>query len=180
MILRTIALAIGLLAATITSQLPEFAQQYRQRLGGAIDELHRIVQRFDTDAGASGLSRDQALNRMQTGPDDFVRRRGVSEAVTMERLARLEKHREALLADGPVRRVGSFLRYGDAELTDSTLRDFEPAVPVTWEGFLSAFVGFLIGWGLIRIVAAPFRRKGPLWRRSRYARARMRDEAAGR
>jgi hypothetical protein len=177
MILRTIAFAIGLLAATFTSQLPEFAQQYRQRLGGAIDELQRIVQRFDTDAGASGLSRDQALNRMQTGPDDFVRRRGVSEGVTMERLERLEKHREALAAGGPVRRVGSFLRYGDAQITERTLHDFEPAVPVTWEGFLAAFIGFILGWGLIRLSAMPFRRKGPLWRRSRFARQRMRDQA---
>ena len=178
MILRTIALAIGLFAATIFSQLPEFAQQYRQRLGGAIEELQRIVQRFDTEAGASGLARDRALGLMQMSPDDFVRRRGISEAATMARLERLQRHREVLLADGPLHRFVSFLRYGDAQLTDRTLRDFEPAVPVTWEGFLAAFIGFIFGWGLIRVLAVSFRRKGPLWRRSRFARARMKINPA--
>ncbi|MBV9433737.1 MAG: DUF2937 family protein, partial [Hyphomicrobiales bacterium] len=36
---RTLSLAIALLAALAFSQLPEFTQQYAQRLGGAIDEL---------------------------------------------------------------------------------------------------------------------------------------------
>ena len=36
---RRLALAIGLVFAIIAAQAPEFAQQYRQRLGGALDEL---------------------------------------------------------------------------------------------------------------------------------------------
>ena len=43
MILRRLAFAVSLLLGALASQLPEFAQQYRQRLGGAIDELQRIV-----------------------------------------------------------------------------------------------------------------------------------------
>ena len=38
-----VAFVIGLLLGFALSQTPEFAQQYRQRLGGAIDELQRIV-----------------------------------------------------------------------------------------------------------------------------------------
>ncbi|MBV9751189.1 MAG: DUF2937 family protein, partial [Hyphomicrobiales bacterium] len=36
MVGRTLSLAIALLAALAASQLPEFTQQYSQRLGGAI------------------------------------------------------------------------------------------------------------------------------------------------
>ena len=43
------------------SQLPEFAQQYAQRLGGAISELKVIVADFDRDAANSQLSREDAI-----------------------------------------------------------------------------------------------------------------------
>ena len=43
MFVHRLALAIALLAGLIGSQGPEFAPQYRQRLGGAVEELNRIV-----------------------------------------------------------------------------------------------------------------------------------------
>jgi len=39
------------------SQIPEFAQQYRQRLGGAIDELNRMIAQFDSEAAGQSLTR---------------------------------------------------------------------------------------------------------------------------
>jgi hypothetical protein len=50
MFVRRLALAIAVLAGLIGSQGPEFAQQYRQRLGGALEELHRIIAEFDAEA----------------------------------------------------------------------------------------------------------------------------------
>ena len=44
MILRRFALMFGLFCGVAASQLPEFAQQYRQRLGGALDELTALVE----------------------------------------------------------------------------------------------------------------------------------------
>lgn len=160
MIGRSLALAFGIITALLTSQVPEFVQQYRQRLGGAIDALRQSVERFDADAGASGLTREEGLTRLQTGPDDFVRRRGESEVVAMNRLERLEQYREAMRDAGPIKRLAAFLRYGDAQLADRTLRDFEPAVPTTIEGAVIAGAGFIAGYGLVRVLAAPFRRRG--------------------
>ncbi len=50
MLARRLALAIALVAAFVGSQGPEFAQQYRQRLGGALDEVRRSVVQFDAEA----------------------------------------------------------------------------------------------------------------------------------
>ena len=50
MFTRRLAAAIGLLFALLGMQGPEFTQQYRQRLGGALDELKRAVSVFDADA----------------------------------------------------------------------------------------------------------------------------------
>ena len=52
MLARRLALAIAVLAGLIGSQAPEFAQQYRQRLGGALEELNRIVSEFDAEVRA--------------------------------------------------------------------------------------------------------------------------------
>ena len=53
MMTRRLALAIALIAGLIGSQAPEFAQQYRQRLGGALDELKHALAEFESvDAGS--------------------------------------------------------------------------------------------------------------------------------
>jgi Protein of unknown function (DUF2937) len=62
MVLRRLAIAIDLLFGLLGSQLPEFAQQYRQRLGGALDELMRMIGQFDTEVAARSLNRSQGLD----------------------------------------------------------------------------------------------------------------------
>jgi len=43
MLRGTSLLIVGLMGAAFFAQAPEFAQQYRQRLGGAVEELRRVV-----------------------------------------------------------------------------------------------------------------------------------------
>ena len=59
-----VAFVMGLVFGFVLSQAPEFAQQYRQRLGGAVDELQRIIQQFDEDSRRSGYDRTAALRLM--------------------------------------------------------------------------------------------------------------------
>ena len=61
MLARRLALAIAVLAGLIGSQGPEFAQQYRQRLGGALEELNRIVFDFDDEVRRQNLTRADGL-----------------------------------------------------------------------------------------------------------------------
>jgi hypothetical protein len=163
MIGRTIAMAIGAFGAFAASQGPEFAQQYRQRLGGALDELSAIVQRFDADASRQGLSRDQGIARLKEAPDAFARQRASAEEATIRRQEKLKLQKEVLTSAGPVVRVTSLLTEGDRELIDRTLADFEPAMPVTAEGAILAAGGFAGGYLLARLtgglIAAPFRRR---------------------
>jgi hypothetical protein len=53
---RRFALAVAVLARLIGSQAPEFAQQYRQRLGGALEELNRIIAEFEAEVRAENLT----------------------------------------------------------------------------------------------------------------------------
>lgn len=166
MIGRIFAVAMGLFSAIAASQTPEFAQQYRQRLGGAIDELRRVVATFDENARAEGLSRDQAIERLAKDPDPLVRRQATATEEVVARLARLERQREDFAQAGPFRRVLIFIREGDPGLVRATYLDYEPAVPTTTEGAVTAGAGFLAGWGIILFLARMFARLSP-WRRRR-------------
>lgn len=156
-IARTMAVAFGLFGGVVASQGPEFAQQYRQRLGGAIDELRRVVERFDVDAGANGQTRDAAVDRLRGNPDNLVSRQGEAMRGHAERLERLERQRQTYVQAGPIQRLGVMMRYADTDLMRATYQDFEPAVPVTQEGLVATGAGFAGFWGLTLLIAALFR-----------------------
>ena len=164
-ILRVVAFGLGLAGGIVASQGPEYAQQYRQRLGGALDELRRVVERFDQDARANGETPEGAIARLRGNPDDLASRQGTAMQGNVERLGRLDFHLQAMQQAGPFARMALMLRDGDRDIMEAAYRSFEPAVPVTEEGLLSALAGFVAVWGGL-IVLGGFirslrRRPGP-------------------
>jgi hypothetical protein len=146
-ITRIVAFGLGLLGGVVASQGPEYAQQYRQRLGGAIDELSRVVGRFDQDSRATGETREGAIARLRGNADDLASRQGTAMQGNVERLDRLRTHQQAMQQAGSFSRVALLVREGDTDIMEAAYRSFEPAVPVTQEGFLSALAGFVAVWG---------------------------------
>ncbi|WP_262299057.1 DUF2937 family protein [Microvirga sesbaniae] len=167
-ITRIIAFGLGLCGGIVASQGPEFAQQYRQRLGGAIDELRQVIARFDADAQASGETQASAIARLRSNADDFVSRQGAAMQANVERLRRLEAHRSTMVQAGPFGRVALMVRDGDRDVMEAVSRDFEPALPVTEEGILATAAGFVAVWGGILLLAGFVR---SLWRRPRSRRS---------
>lgn len=162
MMARTIALAFALVGGVTTSQLPEFAQQYRQRLGGAIDALTQVVQEFREDATRQGLSMQEAIGRLSETADAFVATQGARIERSVERLDALERQRDALREAGPFERLAVFLRDLDPQLARATYEDFEPAVPATAEGAVAAgagFLGILLTFGLFGRIIRRMRRR---------------------
>ncbi|MGO4573516.1 DUF2937 family protein [Microvirga sp. 2TAF3] len=152
-IVRIVAFGFGLLGGVLASQGPEFSQQYRQRLGGAIDELNKVLQRFDADAQVNGETQATAIARLRGNPDNLVSRQGVAMQANTERLTRLQAHRQTMLEAGPFMRVALMVRDGDVDVMEAAYRDFEPAVPVTEEGILAAAAGFIALWGGFLLLA---------------------------
>lgn len=157
-IARTMALALGLVGAVAASQGPEFAQQYRQRIGGAIDELRRVVARFDADAAAVQQTRETALSTLQANPDRLVSLQAEAMRDHLRRLDRLEGQQRRLAEAAPFQRLAVFLAEIDPELARNTFRDYEPAVPTTGEGLVTAGMGFLVFWGGTLLLAHTGRR----------------------
>lgn len=166
---RMIAGIGGLALAVALSQFPEYAQQYTQRLGGAVDELRRQTQSFDQDAAEGGLTRTQALERYTVSNDDFLAGRGTSMTYTFQRYEELSATLARIQNAGPVERFQMLPAFLDSDIGARTLDNYKPAMPVTVEGFLYAGAGFILGFlilsGLWRCASLPYK----LYRRRRYA-----------
>lgn len=155
----------GLALGILLSQFPEYAQQYTQRLGGAVDELRAITEEFDREAERAGLSRQGALLRYQAVPDDFVAGRGQAMGTLFVRYDQLAATLNEVRNADPLKRLTLMPAFLDTEIGAKTLADFKPAVPVTLEGLGYAGAGLLIGYSalsaLLTFVSLPFRRRYP-------------------
>lgn len=159
MIAARLGLAVGVMAGVVASQVPEFAQQYRQRLGGAVDELKQVVATFDADSAGAGLTRETGISRLRESPDPFVQKRGAQMVDIAIRERRLEEQQAALAQAGLLKSVMVVLGDVDPAVAGGAWEVFKPAVPVTWDGAIAALVGLVAGTGLFRLLALPFRRR---------------------
>ncbi|MGR3271348.1 DUF2937 family protein [Thalassococcus profundi] len=152
MILRVLTLAAGLTGAIGLSQFPAFSQQYQQRLGGAVDELTRVVAQFDRDAASVGLDRASALSELDSG-GAFGAARAASMSQTIARHVRLQADLAALEGAGPFMRARLAGHLGDRDIAARAWEAFEPSVPATFEGAVFAGTGFVGGWALVSMLA---------------------------
>lgn len=145
MVIRTIALGVGLLSAVATSQAPEFLQQYRQRIGGALDGLRPIVTSLDQQAKSLGLKREEFVALLVKAPNPLWRQQSEVMAQAAHRYDRLLRTHEGWPQFGMFARLHSLVTDRDEELAQNTWNEFVPALPVSQEGALSAALGFVLG-----------------------------------
>jgi hypothetical protein len=162
MLARRLALAIAVLAGLIGSQAPEFAQQYRQRLGGALEELNRIVSEFDSEVQRQTLSRAEALKRLEDNTDPLARERGDDMDKAIERAAHLNEQIQAMNSAGPLMRLYVVATSFDPKIAQSTLDNYEPAEPLSLGALTAGGLAALWGWAATRLIAWPFIRRSRL------------------
>ncbi|MGD0641753.1 MAG: DUF2937 family protein [Roseiarcus sp.] len=159
MFVRRLALAIGLLCGLIGTQWPEFSQQYRQRLGGALDELRRVVAAFDAEAASRSLTPAEGVARLKDNADPLARERGSDIESDIAREARLGHDLAELQGADPLRRLVLIAGDFDSETASRTLQDFQPAVPVTPESLIVGGLALIWGWGATHLCVWPIRRR---------------------
>ena len=145
MFLKALTLSGGVLGAATLSQFPEFAQQYTQRLGGAVVELSRVVADYDADAAKIGLTRAEALVQQASG-GEFGKMRAENMAATIRRQQSLQESLQVLQGASAFERAQSVLHFRDSSVARDTMQDYQPAVPITVEGAVFAGSGFVAGW----------------------------------
>ena len=170
MVGRTAIFAGALMIGLAASQVPEFAQQYRQRMAGAIDELATVITHFDEDARRSGYDREAALTTMAANETLLVRDQAASMRRAIGRHERLVHSRQAMQEAAEVGRLVVLGRTVDRDLAQATFDDFEPAIPATMESVSIAGGSFLAAYLLLHglgYLVRPRRRRARLRRRAR-------------
>ena len=133
---KSLADGIGSASGAATaSQLPEFVQQYLQRLGGHRDEAFRFV---------------QMLKAQGTDPASAV------FTLAQERAESLARSFDMIAQSDDLVRPATFLRYMDVDVARATLDLFHPAVPLTPAGLLYGGLGLIAGIMGVNLLLAPF------------------------
>ncbi len=141
---RLLDRVLCVLGAVIFSQLPEFMQQYLQRLEGHLDEARLQLERFREAASQSGMTLDQLVAGSGQNPDPSMGRLG---GVVRSLIARVD---DLASADAAFRHASMWSRpfvfaaHLDPGIAKATWVIFRPAVPTTLEGLLYAGVGMVV------------------------------------
>jgi hypothetical protein len=164
---RVLILLVAIAGGVTFSQAPELTQQYRQRLGGAIDELTTIIQNFDEQANHAGLERQAALNIYALSPEQFLRSQGDSMRHTFDRYENLSDQMLHLNSASPILRPLVVARSPDPTTLSNAWRDFVPGVPVSVAGLVWAMLGAIVGLMVAVILTVLFRGAAMIAGRSR-------------
>jgi len=153
----------AVLGAVGLSQFPQFFGQYRQRLGGHLDEARRIFEQYQKAAADAGLSlEDYVQEHLNATSEVFVSSGRVIESL-VNRYYELEQSYLALTDSNIYSRWFVFIKEVDWEIAAGTWNNFVPGVPTTIEGLFYAIAGLLTGWGIYAVLKAlvtyPFRPK---------------------
>jgi len=136
--------ALCVIGTVIFSQIPEFMQQYLQRLGGHLDEARRQLQQFQQTAAQSGLTLDRLISQTAANADPAVTKLGGVMSEAMTRVENLEAAQAAIQHASLWSRPFVFLRHADPAIARATWTIFKPAVPTTLEGLVYALCGMLV------------------------------------
>jgi len=154
--------------AVLFSQLPEFMQQYLQRLEGHLDEARLVLSRFKDAAAQSGMSLDQLVAGAAQNPDPSMGKLG---GVVRQAMARVD---ELAAADAALRQASAwtrpfiFLEHMDGGIAKATLSIYRLAVPTTAEGLAYAGFGIVFALALYHLAI-----RGPIARHLRNRAARL-------
>lgn len=160
-LLRDLTLVTLVLAGAIGfSQVPRFVQEYEQRLGGAVQEAQRQLDRYDTLARQNDLTVAGLGQRFAASADPAVA--GIGHIV-QEQTGRLEDLRaqaQALAAAGRLAKPLILLRHQDPAILAATWAKFGYTLTLD-PGF--AALGATAGLVLNALVWwAPYRRRREL------------------
>ncbi len=135
------------LGAVSFCQLPEFIQQYLQRLGGRLDEARRQLAQFTEVAAQSKLTLAEFIQRTGHNTDESVARLANVMSNTVARADSLAAADAAIRNAALWKKPFVFFAHFDPSIARATLDIYKPAVPTTAEGLIYAILGMLVFLG---------------------------------
>lgn len=142
--------------AVAFAQLPEFIQQYRQRLGGHLDEARRHLAEFEKLATHAKLTLPQFIERTSANTDTTVAGLSNVMSTALSRAEELAAADTALRTTTLWQKPFVFFAHLDSSIARATWEIYQPAVPTTTEGLVYAAAGMIAFLGVYHgLVRAP-------------------------
>lgn len=135
--------ALCVIGTVLFSQIPEFMQQYLQRLGGHLDEARRHLAQFQQTAAQSNLPLEQFIQQTAANSDAAVAKLSGVMTEAVNRVDALSAAETAIQQASLWSRPFVFLKHVDYSIARATWSIFKPAVPTTMEGLVYALCGML-------------------------------------
>lgn len=137
--------------AFIGSQIPQFMQQYTQRLAGHVEALQKLINQLRHMSSFSNKTLEQYIQKFKDSPDpDFVRQGDFMQGI-LTRWAELQQALDHLTQSSMWWRPYYFLKDLQPDIAHSTLASFQPGFNLTIEGLCYAGTGMILGWVFYQI-----------------------------
>jgi predicted exporter len=133
------------------SQIPQFMQQYTQRLAGHVEELHYLLDQIRLIASHRNL--DQYIYKFLSSSDqDFVQQ-GVFMQTLFSRWQNLSSALQALNESSLFTKPFVWMKHFDYDMAWATLKSYQPGFSLTLEGIYYTFLGILFGFLLYQLIS---------------------------
>ena len=132
--------------AFIGSQIPQFMQQYTQRLAGHVEALQKLIDQMRQIASFSNKTLEQYIEKFKESSDlDFSRQGDFMQGI-VTRWQELHQALNHLTQSSIWLHPYYFLKDLQPDIAHSTLASFQPGLSLTIEGLCYAGIGMILGW----------------------------------
>lgn len=132
--------------AFIGSQIPQFIQQYTQRLAAHIAELDHLLTKLRRIASLSDKTLDQYIQKFLSSSDPDFSRQGEFIDEMLRRFHVLSDSLQKITESRIWTRPFIFLKEIHRDLFETTLDSFQPGLVLSVEGICYTFLGALLGF----------------------------------
>lgn len=139
--------------AFIGSQVPQFMQQYTQRLAGHVDSLQKLLNQLHQMASFSQKTLNQYIQKFKDSADpDFMRQGDFMQGI-VTRWEGLHQALEHLMKSPFWLRPYYFVKDLQPDIARATFDSYQPGFNLTIEGLCYAGGGMILGWALFRMIS---------------------------
>ncbi|HPS56721.1 MAG TPA: DUF2937 family protein [Spirochaetota bacterium] len=135
---------ISVTGAIVFAQMPAFIVQYQQRLGGHVDELKHLINKYRSYAASNNRTLDEYINiHLQSTVKEFA---STGQLMT-ENLTRFNELSKALkeLADSTgIVKLFMFFKNIDIDIYRGTMKNFVPGITFSTDAILYGIIGVII------------------------------------
>ncbi len=139
--------------AFIGSQVPEFMNQYTQRLSGHVAELDHLLQNLRQAAAFSNKTLEQYIQKFLTNSDPDFSHQGEFMQTMLTRWQDLSLSLQKMTESSMWSRPYVFFNYLNYDIAKSTLASYNPGLSLTIEGLCYTGMGLVIGFLIYQSLA---------------------------